>query len=225
MPAIRRVLALAVAPLFVSASVLLAAVQAPQPEAGFTSLFNGKDFTGWRLANPGSFRIENGAIVANGPAGHAYYDGPFRNHMFKDFELKIEVMTQPGSNGGIYILTEFQEKGFPAKGFEVQVNNSGADRVKTGSLYHVLDTGAPLAKDDEWFTETIIVKDMNIRVLVNDREAINWTQPEGWDGTFSALGKYEFRDRRIGTPGTIALQAHDPKSVVHYRNIRIRPLD
>jgi hypothetical protein len=212
--------------LFAAAPLVLAAfVQAPQPEAGFTSLFNGKDFSGWRIANPASFKIENGAIVANGSAGHAYYDGPFRNHLFKDFELKIDVMTHPGSNGGIYILTEFQEKGFPLKGFEVQVNNSGADRVKTGSLYHVLDTGAPLAKDNEWFTETITVKGMNIRVQVNDREAINWTQPEGWDGSFRALGVHEFAGRRIGTPGTIALQAHDPKSVVMYRNIRIKALD
>jgi len=220
MRTILRLLTLAVAPLS-----LAAFMQAPQAEAGFTSLFNGKDFTGWKLANEASFRIENGAIVANGTAGHAYYDGPFRNHMFKDFELRVDAMTRQGSNGGIYILTEFQEKGFPLKGFEVQVNNSHTDRVKTGSLYHVLDTGAPLAKDDEWFTETIIVKGMNVRVLVNNQEAINWTQPAGWSGSWAALTRQEFADRKIGAPGTIALQAHDPKSFVFYRNLRIKALD
>ena len=75
-------------------------------------------------------------------AGHAYYDGPFRNHMFKDFELRVDAMTRQGSNGGIYILTEFQEKGFPLKGFEVQVNNSHTDRVKTGSLFYTSSTRA-----------------------------------------------------------------------------------
>ncbi len=145
--------------------------------------------------------------------------------LFKDFELRVDALTRQGSNGGIYILTEFQEKGFPLKGFEVQVNNSHADRVKTGSLYHVLDTGAPLAKDDEWFTETIIVKGMNIRVLVNNQEAINWTQPAGWSGSWAAQTRQEFADRKIGAPGTIALQAHDPKSFVLYRNLRIRSLD
>ena len=220
MRTILRLLTLAVAPLS-----LAAFMQAPQAEAGFTSLFNGKDFTGWKLANEASFRIENGAIVANGTAGHAYYDGPFRNHLFKDFELRVDVMTRTGSNGGIYILTEFQEKGFPLKGFEVQVNATHTDREKTGSLYHVLDTGAPLAKDDEWFTETIIVKGMNIRVLVNNQEAINWTQPAGWSGSWAALTRQEFADRKIGAPGTIALQAHDPKSFVFYRNLRIKALD
>ncbi len=220
MRTILRLLTLAVAPLS-----LAAFMQAPQAEAGFTSLFNGKDFTGWKLANEASFQIENGAILANGTAGHAYYDGPFRNHMFKDFELRVDAMTRQGSNGGIYILTEFQEKGFPLKGFEVQVNNTHTDRVKTGSLYHVLDTGAPLAKDDEWFTETIIVKGTNIRVLVNNQEAINWTQPAGWSGSWAALTRQEFADRKIGAPGTIALQAHDPKSFVYYRNLRIKALD
>src|SRR5688500_1394128 len=96
--------------------VVAAALQtaAPAVESGFTSLFNGKDFTGWKISAPAeTFTIQDGAIVANGPASHAYYDGAFRNHSFRDFELKIDVMTRPGSNGGIYILTELQD---PAAG-------------------------------------------------------------------------------------------------------------
>jgi hypothetical protein len=192
----------------------------PAVEPGFTSLFNGKDFTGWKLSNEASWSIENGAIKANGTPGHAFYDGPFRDHMFRNFELKVDVMTRAGSNGGIYVLTEFQEKGFPRKGFEIQVNNSHTDRIRTGSLYHVqdvLDTSP--AKDDEWFTEHIIVKDKTITVKVNDKEMVNWTQDDKWDGGREGPG------RAITGPGTIAFQAHDPKSVVYYKNVRIKPLD
>jgi hypothetical protein len=32
-------------------------------------------------------------------------------------------------------------------------------------------------------------------------------------------------ERAITGPGTIAFQAHDPKSVVYYKNVRIKPLD
>ena len=193
---------------------------APKVEEGFTSLFNGKDFTGWKLSNPDSWTIENGAIKANGTPGHAFYDGEFRKHSFRNFELKVDVMTRAGSNGGIYVLTEFQDKGFPRKGFEIQVNNSHTDRVRTGSLYHVqdvLDTSP--AKDDEWFTEHIIVKDNTITVRVNDKEQVAWTQPADWNGGREGPG------RAITGPGTIAFQAHDPKSTVYYRNIRIKPLD
>ena len=117
---------------------------APVVEVGFTSLFNGKDFTGWKISGPAeSFTIQDGAIVAHGPVSHAYYDGAFRNHSFREFELKIDVMTRAGSNGGVYVLTELQEPAagvvrasgrFPSKGFEIQVNNSHTDRIRTGSL-------------------------------------------------------------------------------------------
>jgi hypothetical protein len=93
-------------------------------EKGWTSLFNGKDFTDCKVnENTSTFSIKDGAIVANGPRSHCFYVGNFQNHTFKDYELKIDVMTLPGSNGGIYIDTEYQESGWPLKGFEVQVNN------------------------------------------------------------------------------------------------------
>lgn len=201
------------------AALLAATIQPPATEAGWTQLFNGKDFTGWKISNPESFKIEDGAIVANGSPGHAYYDGDFRNHTFRNFELKVDVMTRANSNGGIYVLTEYLEKGWPAKGFEVQVNNTYArDPIKSGSLYQVANVSEPPAKDDEWFTEHIIVKGDTITVRVNDKQLVEWTQPADWQGVKGTPG------RRLG-PGTIALQAHDPGSTVYYKNIRIKPLD
>ncbi len=89
-----------------------------------------------------------GAIVAHGPRSHCFYTGDFHNHTFKDFELKVDVMTLAGANGGVYIDTEYQDQGFPLKGFEVQVNNAYVkDPRKTGSLYQVKDNGDEVAKD------------------------------------------------------------------------------
>src|SRR4051812_25938655 len=106
-------------------------------DKGYTQLFNGKDLTGWKVnENTDSFSIQDGAIVAHGPHSHCFYVGEFHNHEFKNFELKVDVMTEPNSNGGVYIQTAFQEKGFPNKGFEIQVNNTyNTDPRKTGSIY------------------------------------------------------------------------------------------
>ena len=198
-------------------------------ERGFTQLFDGKSLEGWTIKGPAeTFKVEDGAIVANGPASHLYYTGSFRDHRFRDFELKVDVKTRPRSNGGIYVLTEYEDPAvnvrasgrFPAKGFEIQVNNSYTDRARTGSLYHVsdvLDTSP--AKDDEWFTEHIIVKGNTITVRVNDQQVVEWTQPSDWDGGREGPG------RKITGPGTIALQGHDPGSTVYYKNIRLKPLD
>jgi 3-keto-disaccharide hydrolase len=198
---------------------LLALAQLGAAENGWTSLFNGKDFTGWKVnENTETFSIKDGAIVAHGERSHCFYVGNFQNHAFKDYELKVDVMTLPGSNGGIYIDTEFQENGWPGKGFEVQVNNTYAkDPRKTGSLYSVKDNGSEVAKDNQWFTEHIIVKGDTVTILVDDKQVAQWTQPAEWAGT------KEFPGRRIG-PGTIALQGHDKGSTVYYKNIRIKPL-
>jgi hypothetical protein len=198
--------------------LVAAFLQAPAAEPGFTSLFNGKDLTGWRVGGAESFRVEDGAIVAHGPAGHLFYTGEFRNHTFREFELKMDVMTRPNANGGIYFMTEYQEKGWPSKGFEVQVNNSHQDWRRTGSLYQVQDVKEQLVPDNEWYSYHIIAKGNTITVHVNDKQVVNWTQPDDWEGPKGSP------DRRIRT-GTIALQAHDPGSTIYYRNIRIKPLD
>lgn len=199
----------------------------PAPEPGFTSLFNGRDLTGWKVGavvganntGEGTFTVVDGAIQANGTPGaaHLFYDGPVQNHAFKDFDLKLDVMAKNRSNGGIYILTEWQPTGFPAKGFEVQLNNSHTDRIRTGSLYHVVDLSYIPAKDDEWFPMEIVVRGMTITVSVKGTQALSWTQPADWNGS------YDFVGRRIA-PGTIAFQAHDPNSFTYYKNIRIKAL-
>lgn len=203
-------------------TILLLAALVPlhAAEPGWIPLFNGTDLTGWQAnENPQTFSVKEGAIVASGPRSHLFYTGGVRGHSFRNFELKVDVMTRPGANGGMYILTGFQESGWPGKGFEVQVNNSYVnDPRKTGSIYQIKDITTQEAKDNEWFTEHIIVKGDTITVRVNNKVVAEWTQPAGWNGT------QEFPERKL-SPGTIALQGHDPRSTIYYKNILIKPLD
>ena len=62
--------------------------------------------------------------------------------------------------------------------------------MRTGSLYHVADVldDSP-AKDDEWFTENIIVKGDTITVKVNDKQVGDWTQPADWTGGREGPGR------------------------------------
>jgi len=200
--------------------MLLVVMPLVAADEGFTPLFNGKDLTGWKASeHPDTFTVQDGAIVAHGARSHCFYTGSFHQHTFKDFELKVDILSLPKANGGVYIQTEYQETGWPSKGFEVQVNNTyPTDPRLTGSLYQVADNTAEVAKDNEWFTEDILVKGGSITVKVNDKVVAQWSQPTGWEGT------KDFPERRIGA-GTIALQAHDAGSTVYYKNIRIKPLD
>ena len=196
------------------------ALAADKPEKGFTSLFNGKNFDGWTLAkeNESTFSVKDGAIAVNGPRCHLYYTGKVGNHSFTNFELKVDVMTKPSSNGGIYFATQYLEKGWPDKGFEVQVNNTfEKDPRKTGSLYQVQDYKDRAAEDNKWFTEHIVVKGKNVQVFVDGKKVVDWTQPEGYAGPPNTPG-------RVLAPGTFALQGHDPGSTIFYKNIRVKML-
>ncbi len=185
-------------------------------EKGFKPLWNGKDFTDWKKAteNEATFSIKDGAIVANGPRAHLYYVGKLANHDFKDFELKVDCMTLPNSNGGIYFHTAYQATNWPDKGFEVQVNNSHTDWRRTGGLYAVADQKEKLAEDGKWFTEHIVVKGDSVKIYVDGKLSSEWTQPAGFELP-------NMKGRKLGT-GTFALQGHDPKSTVMYKNIRVK---
>lgn len=203
-----------------TASLLLASsALAQKPEKGFKSLFNGKDLDGWTKAkeNEGTFSVKDGAIVASGPRCHLYYTGKVNNHTWKDFELKVDVMTLPSSNGGIYFHTEYQENNWPSKGFEVQVNNSHTDWRRSGGLYAVADNKEKVAEDGKWFTEHIVVKGNSVTIYVDGKKTSEWTQPADWKGANNMPG-------RVLSSGTVALQGHDPKSTIHYKNIRIKAL-
>ena len=73
------------------------------------------------------------------------------------------------------------------------------------------------AKDNEWCTQDILVKDNTVTVKINDIIVLQYTEPPG-----AQPGKVFTRKLDAGT---FALQAHDPKSAVHYKNIRVKRLD
>lgn len=187
-------------------------------QSDWISLFDGKTLNGWKASeNPSTFKVENGAIVVDGPRAHLFYVGPVKNHNFKNFEFKARVMTTPGSNAGIYFHTEYQEEGWPSKGYEVQVNNTHTDWRKTGSLYAVDDVKEAPAKDNEWFTQHIIVQGKQVTVKINDKTVVDYTEPDNLQTTDDTA-------QRVISSGTFALQGHDPKSKVYFKDVMVKPL-
>lgn len=185
----------------------------------WVSLFDGKSLNGWKVGNNAeTFSVQNGEIVVHGKTAHLFYVGDYKNHDFKNFELKADVMTYPGSNSGIYFHTTYQESGWPDNGFEVQVNNSHTDWKRTGSLYDIVDIKETYVKDMVWFTEYVKVVGKHIIIKINDKTVVDYTEPEGFKPPEGHPG------RRIAD-GTFALQGHDPKSEVHFKNIMVKPLD
>lgn len=205
---------------------------------GFVSLFNGKDLTGWTPSkeNPASFSVKDGILIVKGGRSHLFYTGDVNGGTFKNFELKLKVKTFPNANGGVYFHTKYQDEKWPNFGYECQVNSTHKDPKKTGSLYGVVNVlvlkegqkepkgGVHLKRDKapstdgEWFDYHITVVGKKITLRVNGEITVEYTEPEG------GPGDAKFAGRKIDA-GTFALQAHDPLSETHYRDIRVKVLD
>jgi len=182
-------------------------------------LFNGKNLDGWKVSeNSASFAVEDGVIKVAGPRGHAFYVGQVGNHDFKNFELIVELKTMPKANSGIFIHTQYQEDGWPNKGYEIQVNQSHSDWRKTGSVYSFQDVKEVYVQDGEWYTEHVIVKGSQITVKINGNTVNEYDESKD-EKRASGLGEKSL------SSGTIALQAHDPESVIYYRSVKIKILD
>lgn len=222
------------------------AAQTPSPEEGFVSLFDGKTLTGWKVGdNATLFHVEDGTIVMNCPAdnhrpAHLFYDGDVNGHTFKNFDLRVDVLTYPGANSGIYFHTEFQDAGFPKKGLECQVDNSHVDWRRTGSLYGLFNltwgpetpsadnkqtvvylASAPV-RDEVWYTQEIICRDGLVTVKLNGQPIFTYQISD-------ADSVHRLSSGATWLPaGTFALQGHPPMaghiSKVCFRNIRVKVL-
>ena len=194
---------------------------------GWIALQDGKTLAGWETAErPESWVVENGAFVSRGERSHLYYVGNVGNHDFRNFEFSAEVMTSPGANSGIYVHTRRQGPGWPEAGYELQVINSNPPAEKmngyiehkmTGSVYAVRNNWRAPVADNVWFSYRIRVVGKTIQTFINNKLICEYAEP---DAAFRPSDK---KGRLLGS-GTFALQAHDPASVVKYRNMKVRIL-
>jgi hypothetical protein len=227
------------------------ATAAPPSKEGkddWTQLFNGKDLTGWKLPEKlgGNFtsyeakknadgkvtayvakyadkkkgeteytiwRVEDGAIVGGGPMTHLFTD----RDDFADVHIRVEFKINEKGNSGVFFRAGFRP-GVP-KGYEAQINATHGDPVKTGSIYPngefgldkfkkdtcIMNTAAH--KADEWVVYEIIAKGPQLTTIVDGKKQIDWTDPD-----------HRFKK------GHIALQAHDPGSVMTFRKVEVKEL-
>jgi len=235
----------------IAALILLSAsqrqfAQTLSAEEGFVPLFDGKTLQGWKIGdNAALFQVRDGAIVMECPAtnnkpAHLFYDGEVAGHSFKNFDLRVEVMTYPGANSGIYFHTKFQQGGFPRLGIECQVDNSHSDWRRTGSLYGLLNLTwgpetppannkqgvivleQPPVTDNVWYTQEIICQNGSVTVKLNGKVMLDYKVPQ-------AESEHRLPSDMTWLPrGTFALQGHPPMpnhiSKACFKNIRVKVL-
>ena len=204
-----------------AAGILLAALPAPA-EPGFTTLFNGKDLTGWKLVEPEGrgYIVENGLLEcpADG-GGNLFTEKEYANFVFR-FEFKLEE----GSNNGIGIRAPY-EGDAAYRGMEIQILDHDAPRYRGklhpaqyhGSIYDVIPAKTGFLKPTgEWNEEEITANGRQITVRLNGHTIVDANLDSVTDP--AVLKKHPGLAR---TTGHIGFLGHGPARV-WFRNVRIK---
>jgi 3-keto-disaccharide hydrolase len=207
--------------LAVSALAALGSLGAAQ-EKGFTSLYNGKDLTGWHVKDgkTSSWKADGELIACVEPGGGWLTS----DREYADFELHVEYRIPPGGNSGVGL--RYPDQGDPAHvGMEIQILDDDSPQYKnlnpaqyTGSIYYQSPPAAKAAKPaGEWNRYEIRCQGpmITIRlngVLIQNVDVRKFTKGEGGH---LALAE---RPRK----GHVGLQSHGDR--VDFRKLEIREL-
>jgi hypothetical protein len=214
-----------------------AVAQAPEP--GFTTLFNGKDLTGWvygRRANGAENKTGKGYQVDNGVLFTTKDDGGnlYTEKEYADFVLRFDFKLTPNANNGIGIRAPL-EGDAAYVGMEIQVlDDSGSDYTKLkpaqyhGSIYQIFPARRGHQRPvGEWNSEEITAKGRQITVKLNGvtitEGNLDDVKDEGILSKHRDMSKPEGSRGIANTKGHIGFLGHGAH--VEFRNIRIKTLD
>jgi hypothetical protein len=193
-----------------------ACAQETKTTGEWVSLFNGKSLDGW-VMNPlgrnstSKWEVVDGALTGSGTASMlACTKGPYKN-----FRYRVEAKINDRGNSGMYVHCPTTKPGF-TDGYEIQIDSTHADPIRTGSIYTMVHIFDQLVPPDTWFTQEVevIVKDYRGKVLPHFRVWVNG----------KLLYQYIDHSKQFPEPGYFAFQQHDPGSKVQIRKVEVMEL-
>lgn len=169
----------------------------------FTSLFNGKDLSGWAIENKAKFKVKDDVIFLDRGAGWLRSD-----KTYQDFELRLDFrFVSRGADSGIFLRANNEGSNWPGKNYQVQtmdnesigaVYATGLAKVKmkrdAGLLRKVRKTGG------EWQSYAITLKGDRAEIKLNGALIIvadGLTVQPGYIGLQGEGGQLEFKNIRI----------------------------
>jgi hypothetical protein len=207
-------------------------------DQGFTTLFNGKDLTGWvygRRANGTENRSGKGYQVENGVLYSTKEDGGnlYTEKEYADFVFRFDFKLTENANNGIGIRAPLQGDAAYV-GIEIQVLDDGGSQYTKlqpfqyhGSIYGMIAARRGFQKPvGEWNSEEITVKGRQITVKLNGTTIVDASLDEVKDPAMlkahADMSKPEGSRGIANTRGHIGFLGHGAR--VEFRNIRIKEI-
>jgi hypothetical protein len=176
-----------------------------------TSLFNGKDLSGWNIHGTELWYVEDGLLVCeSGPEkkyGYLSTEKPY-----DDFILTLEFKQEANGNSGVFFRSTLE--GTKISGWQAEVAPPGND---SGGIYESYGRGW-LIKPDPKKDKALKMGEWNrMKIKVVGDKVTTW---------LNGTQMITLEDEKIGQgKGSIALQIHDGGGIkVRWRNLEIEPL-
>ncbi|MEO7297289.1 MAG: DUF1080 domain-containing protein [Verrucomicrobiota bacterium] len=197
--------------------------QHAKPARGeWKTLLDANHTNGWRMVGPGEFKLENGELVTHGGMGLLFYE----RERLGDCQIRIEFkLTATNDNSGVFIrIANPPNDVWDAvnHGYEVQIDNTGDQRHRTGCLYSFTKAkNAVDAKVGAWSTMLITLKGKRTIVQVDGVVVTDYS--EGQPVPEKMIWYEGDRGRRVDS-GYIGLQNHGHGAEVHFKEVSMKPL-
>jgi hypothetical protein len=197
-------------------TLLVIAVLATSVTAAQTSLFNGKDLSGWKVYGTEKWYVDDGLLICESGPDKAYGYLATEKH-YKDFELNLEFKQEANGNSGVFIRSTIE--GTKITGWQVEVaqKRTSEDGDATGGIYESYGRG--------WLIKPEMEKDKNLKMGEWNKMKIRVVgdQVTTW---LNGVEMVSLKDEKIGQGvGSIALQIHDGGGIkVKWRNLVIEEL-
>jgi Domain of Unknown Function (DUF1080) len=199
-------------PLIVAAAlVLIALVAMPLAhqaagQAGWVTLFDGKNLDNWNKIGDANWTLADGAVTADKGSGFLVSKNSYGN-----FELRAEFWVDDDANSGIFIRCTDPDKVTGTNAYEVNIFDKRPDPTYgTGAIVNVAKVEPMPKAGGKWNVYDITAKGPEFTVILNGQKTV--------DGA---------KDAKFAN-GRIALQygegAVKGKGVVKFRKVEIRPL-
>ena len=185
----------------IAAALALLAGCATGPSAGgWTALFDGSSTKQWYDIGGGNWRVEGGALVADGKKGK---DNAFfvTNDFYKDFQLKVEFWASDDANSGVYFRCGNPEVINDKVCYEANIFDQRKDPTYgTGALVHIAKVDPMPKAGGKWNTYDITVKGDHIVLVLNGQKTVDVRNKAFSDGRIAlqyAAGVVKFRKVEI----------------------------
>ena len=182
------------------------------PGPQYTTLFNGKDFTGWIIEpDGGRWIVQSGVMSCLGDPQIPHIIRTDKE--YENFDLYIDFKIGKGHNSGVLCHLPRPDGGRESRlGFEVQIHNGNPDLLhSTGSIYSINAASQQAEKPaGEWNQYRIRFEWPMLQVWLNG------VQIQNFDFSVDELTRYRLRR------GSIGLQNHH--NPVQFRNVWVKAL-